>query len=123
VESAWVLTVAARILRTFRDSAARVNFLVTAGTDDARAFLGPLADEFLVFVDADRTVVRALGLDTLPAFVFVLEDGTVGASAQGWDARSWAQVADVIATTTAWSRPVLPVAGDPASFAGSPALG
>ena len=123
VESAWVLPTAARVLRSFRDAAVRVNFVVTADDADARAFLGPLADEFLVFVDPDRAAVKALGLDTLPAFVFVLEDGTVGASAEGWDARTWAHVADVIATTTSWSRPVLPIAGDPAPFAGSPALG
>jgi hypothetical protein len=123
VESAWALQTAARILRTFRGAAVRVNFVVTAGDDDARAFLGPLVDEFLVFVDPDRAVVRGLGLESLPAFVFVLEDGTVGASAEGWDPRTWAQVADTIASTTAWSRPVLPAAGDPAPFAGSPALG
>ena len=30
---------------------------------DARAFLGPLAEEFLVFLDPDRVAVKALGLD------------------------------------------------------------
>ena len=123
VESAWVLQTAARILRNFSDAAVRVNFVVTAEEADARAFLGPLAEEFLVFVDPDRAVVKALGLDALPAFVFVMEDGTVGAAAEGWDPRAWAKVSDLIATTTAWSRPLLPAAGDPAAFAGSPALG
>src|SRR5215216_7790388 len=61
-ESAWVLEVAARILREFRDAAVRVSWLVTADAADARAFLGPLADEFLTFTDPDRTAVKALGL-------------------------------------------------------------
>jgi hypothetical protein len=123
VESAWVLPVAARLLRSFSGAAARVNFLVTAPEADARAFLGPLADEFLVFVDPDRAVVKALGLEHLPAYVFLLEDGTVGASAEGWDPHAWAQVSDVIAETTSWSRPTPRVAGEPGAFAGSPALG
>jgi hypothetical protein len=123
VESAWILETAARVLRSFRGAAARVNFVVTADDVDARAFLGPLADEFLVFLDPDRAVVRALGLTRLPAFVFVQEDGTVTASAEGWDPQAWRQVAEVIASTTSWSRPVLPAAGDPAPFTGSPALG
>src|SRR5262249_6070536 len=42
-ESAWVLDVAARVLREFRDAAVRVGWLVTADADDTRAFLGPLA--------------------------------------------------------------------------------
>ena len=123
VESAWVLQPAARILRTFQDAAVRVSFLVTANADDARAFLGPLADEFLVFVDPDRAAVKALALTELPAFVFVLEEGTVGASAEGWDPRAWSAVAETIATTTAWKAPLVPIHGDPAAFAGSPALG
>lgn len=123
VESAWILETAARVLRGFRGAAARVNFVVTANADDARAFLGPLAEEFLVFTDPDRSVVKGLGLTELPAFVFVQEDGTVPASAEGWDPAAWRHVADVIATTTSWSRPVLPAPGDPPPFRGSNALG
>ncbi len=41
-ESSWVLKSAVRILEEFRGSHARVNFIVTADDDDARAFLGPL---------------------------------------------------------------------------------
>lgn len=123
VESAWVLPAAARILRTFAGASARVNFVVTAPEADARAFLGPLCEEFLVFVDPDRALVKALGLESLPAYVFLLEDGTIGASAEGWDAATWAKVSDVIADTTSWSRPVPRIAGEPAPFPGSPALG
>ena len=61
-ESSWVLRAATRVLEQFRSSHARINFVVTAGADDARAFLGPLADQFLVFCDADRSAVKAMGL-------------------------------------------------------------
>jgi hypothetical protein len=121
-ESAWVLDVAARIMRDLSDAAVRVNWIVTADADDARAFLGPLASEFLTFTDPDRAAVKALGLERLPAFVFILMDGTVAAATEGWDPVAWRKVADVIATAVKWSRPVIPEPGDPHPFEGSPAV-
>jgi len=121
-ESAWILETAARILRAFSGSDARVNFVLTCPVSEARSFLGPLADEFLVFCDPDRSFVKALGLGELPAFVFLRVDGTVQGAAEAWNATEWRKVADVIASTTAWSRPNLPVAGDPGPFHGTPAL-
>ncbi|NCX05031.1 MAG: hypothetical protein EBW68_04545, partial [Actinobacteria bacterium] len=47
-ESSWILETAARILRQFSGAAVRINFIVTCDASDARAFLGPYADEFLV---------------------------------------------------------------------------
>ncbi len=82
-ESSWILKTAARILEGLRGSDARVNLVVTSDADDARAFLGPYADEFLVFCDPDRATVRALGLSQLPAFVFVRVDGIVGGRGRG----------------------------------------
>src|SRR3954469_6639493 len=120
-ESSWVLDVAARIMREFSGAAVRVNWIVAADPDDARAFLGPLASEFLTFTDPDRAAVKALGLERLPAFVFILMDGTVAASAEGWDPAEWRKVADTIATAVKWSRPVIPEPGDPQAFEGSPA--
>jgi hypothetical protein len=122
-ESAWILDTAARILADFRGAAVRVNFLLTCGPEDAREFLGPLADEFLVFCDPDRIAVKALGLEALPAFVFVRIDGTVQAAAEGWAPLAWRDVAHTIAKATAWSSPVVPEDGDPAAYAGTPALG
>jgi hypothetical protein len=122
-ESSWILPTAARIMAAFQGAAVRVNFVVTCGPDEAKQFLGPLAEEFLVYCDPDRVAVKALGVDRLPAFVFLRIDGTVAAVAQGWDATEWRSVAREIATTTQWSAPDLPVSGDPTSFAGSPALG
>jgi hypothetical protein len=120
-ESSWILKTAARILEGLRGSDARVSLLVTADDTDAKAFLGPYADEFLVFGDPDRRTVRALGLSQLPAFVFVRVDGTVGAAAEGWNAAEWRQVAETIAAATSWLTPTIPIAADPGPFRGSPA--
>jgi hypothetical protein len=122
-ESSWILPTATRILEGFRGADARVNFVVTADERDTRAFLGPLVDDFLVFTDPDRAVVKALGLTELPAFVLVRVDGTVAAAAEGWTAASWRTVAREITALTAWRTPDLPVVGDPGPFHGSPALG
>lgn len=121
-ESAWILDTAARIMRQFYDSSARVNFVVTASAAEAEHFLGPLANEFLVFTDPDRVVVKQLGLSELPAFVFIRGDGTVPIAAEGWNAPSWRAVAESIATTVSWKIPLIPDANDPVAFRGSPAL-
>ena len=122
-ESAWILRTAMRILEGLRGSDARVNFLVTADERDARAFLGPLTQEFLVFLDPERLAVKALGLEQLPAFFFVRVDGTLHASAEGWSPPGWRAVAEAISEATAWRAPDIPLLGDPGPFHGSPALG
>jgi len=122
-ESSWILPTARRILEGLRGSDAQVNFLVTADEADARAFVGPLVKDFLVFVDPERELVKSLGLESLPAFVFIRVDGTVPAAAEGWDAAEWRAVANAIAEATAWKTPDIPLAGDPGPFRGTPALG
>ena len=122
-ESSWVLDPATRILQGFRDSSARVNLVVTSDAAGARSFLGPLADEYMVFCDPDRSLVRSLGLDQLPAFVFILSDGSIKASAQGWNPPEWKTVADAIAEVTSWLAPVVPGPNDPGAFQGTAALG
>ncbi|NNE11479.1 MAG: hypothetical protein HKN41_04455 [Ilumatobacter sp.] len=122
-ESSWVLKSAVRILEDFRDSHARVSFIVTGTEGDARAFLGPLTERFLVFCDPDRSIVKAMELAQLPAFAFVRVDRELVAKAEGWNGATWREVADAIAVTTRWNAPTIPAAGDPVPFAGSPALG
>lgn len=122
-ESSWVLDAAARILDGLRGASARVNLVVTGDAVDAKAFLGPLAEQFLVFCDPQRSFVRSLGLDQLPAFVFVRIDGTVQANAQGWNPVEWRAVAEAIADATSWLAPDVPGPRDPRAFAGTPALG
>ena len=122
-ESSWVLKPALRILDGLRGSSARVNLVVTGTVDETRRYLGPIADEFMAFADPDRAFVRSLGLSSLPAFVFVRVDGTVPAVAEGWNPVQWRAVAEAIAETTAWQAPMIPMAGDPNPFHGTPALG
>ncbi len=121
-ESSWILKTASRILAGFRGADVRVNFVVTCGPDDAKSFLGPLAEQFLVFCDPERAFVKSLGLAALPAFVFVAMDGTVPASAEGWNGTEWRAVADKIAIATAWAKQGIPAAADPVPFEGTPAL-
>jgi hypothetical protein len=122
-ESSWVLRSAVRILDDFRGADVRVNFVATCPPTDARLFFGPLTEQFMVFCDPDRVLVRSLGLDTLPAFVFIRLDGSIGAAAEGWNPEEWRAVAGAIAATTAWTRPTIPLASDPGPFRGTPALG
>ncbi len=121
-ESSWILKTASRILAGFRGADVRVNFVVTCDADDAKKFLGPLTEQFLVFCDPDRAFVKSLGLAELPAFVFVSMDGNVAASAEGWDGAQWRAVSDRIATATVWAKQSIPAAADPAPFKGTPAL-
>lgn len=122
-ESSWILRTATRILEELRGSHARINFIVTATADDTMQFLGPLAEQFLVFCDPDRTAVAAMQLNELPAFTFIRVDGVLAAKAEGWKPEAWEQVGDAIATVTKWSGLSLPAPGDPGPFAGSPAAG
>jgi hypothetical protein len=121
-ESSWILPTAVRILNQFRGADVRVNFIIACGADEARTFLGPLADEFLVFPDEDRSIIKALGLSELPAFVVIQTDGTIPANAQGWNAAEWKAVAEYITKITKWTPPAIPAPGDPGSFRGTPAL-
>jgi hypothetical protein len=122
-ESAWLLETSGRILTHFTGADCRVAFLVTAGADEARQFLGPWADRVLTFADPDRAAVRALGLDEVPAFVQVRGDRQVVASAQGWDPAEWRAVADSLAKAMSWSAPLIPLPADPSPYAGSAAAG
>jgi len=122
-ESSWVLKPATRILDAFRGADVRVNLVVTCGPEEATQFLGPLADDFMVFCDPDRSFVRGLGLATLPAFVFVKANGTVVDSAEGWVPTEWRRVARSIADNTAWTAPTIPLPNDPSAFHGTPAQG
>lgn len=122
-EAAWILQTARRVLNHFSGAAVRTNFILTCGPEEARQFLGPIADEILAFCDPNRVFIKALGLEELPAFVLLRSDVTVAASAQGWNATEWQKVADAIAELTSWTSTHLPAAGDPGSFKGTPALG
>ncbi len=121
-ESAWLLGTAGRILETYADADCRVGFVVTGTVDEARAFVGPWATRLLAFADADRAFVKAVGLERLPALLHVNLQGRLAGAAEGWRPDEWRAVLANLSRVMSWSRPVLPAAGDPAPFEGSPAL-
>ncbi len=122
-QSAWLLKTAARVLETFDQADCRVAFVVAgANADESREFLGPFATRILTFPDVDRSIVKALALEQLPALVHITNDGSVVNAAQGWDASEWQTVTDVVASMNHWTGPVLPGVGDPGNFSGTPAI-
>lgn len=122
-ESAWLLETAGRVLMHFTGADCRVAFIVTGTADEARQFLGPWADKVLTFADPDRAVVKALGLNELPAFVQIRGDRHVAGVAEGWDPLEWRAVANGLAKNMSWSAPLIPRYGDPSPYAGSSAAG
>lgn len=120
-ESAWILPTALRIVKTFEQADCRVAFLVTADADDCRRFLGPWADSVLTFADDERSAVKSLGLERLPAIVHLAMDGSVVNASEGWDPHGWRNVTETLAKIMQWSAPVIPLSKDPGPFVGSPA--
>ena len=118
-QSAWILSTAARILDDFVGADCRVGWLVASDADDARAFLGPLADRYLTLIDPDRAVVRGLGLERLPAFVHIRQDLAVVGASEGWHPPEWHSIAANLGKIMSWSHPLVPVPGDPSPFEGS----
>ena len=123
LESSWIIGTAARILRRYAEADVRVAFAVTCSPAEARQFMGPLAEEFLVFVDEDRAVTKAFGLERLPAFVHVNQHHQVEVAAEGWDPEAWKVVAENLSDRMDWTVPLIPDNGDPSAFAGTPAAG
>lgn len=121
-ESSWLLTTAGRILDIFRGADCRVGWLVTAEEGDARQFLGPWAEQFLTLLDPNRSLVKSIGLERLPALVHIRQDLSVAGVAEGWQPRQWQTVTDHLGDVMSWSKPRLPSPGDPSPFQGSPAL-
>jgi hypothetical protein len=77
----------------------------------------------LVYVDPDRSFVKACGLEQLPALVHIRQNRQLEGAAEGWQPEAWRRVVSMVAQDMWWSKPVVPAAGDPAPYPGSPALG
>jgi hypothetical protein len=121
-ESAWVLETAGRVLDHYSPADVRVGWLATTDEEGCRQFLGPWADRFLTFPDPDREAVSALGLERLPALLYIRSDGSLSV-VNGWDPAPWRAVAHQMSNDLAWSRPILPQPGDPTPYAGTDAKG
>ena len=84
-EAAEWIPVARRIFDVLGDSDCRTAYVVTGTRMIAQRILGEEEQRQATFVDPDRTLVKSLGLERLPAFVFLRQDTTVGAASEGWD--------------------------------------
>ena len=122
-ESAWLIETAGRILVQYSAADCRVGWVVTGTADEAREFLGPWAERLLTFADPERTLVTACAIDALPALVHFNTAGQLEGAAEGWDPDAWRKVTDRLSRLMSWSRPLIPVAGDPAPYEGAPAGG
>ncbi|MEZ5266113.1 MAG: hypothetical protein R2755_30975 [Acidimicrobiales bacterium] len=122
-ESSWILETAGRILESFRGASVRTCFVVTGTIDEAKQFCGPWVDRVLVYADPDRAFVKAAELEALPALVHLRQNRHFGGVAQGWEPAEWKAVVDQVARERHWTKVVLPAAGDPGAYPGSPALG
>lgn len=117
-EAAPYVPLGQRALDVFRGADCRAAFVVTGGEATARKLLAKAADDLLVFLDPERTLVKSLGLARLPAFVHVKADGTLADAAEGWDPPAWHRVAEGLGKTMSWSNPVYPMPSDPPPFEG-----
>lgn len=119
LESSWILPPAIRILSRYKEADVRCAFLVAGTADEARRFLGPLAEEFLVFTDPDRVAVKGLGCATLPAFLHLNQHHQVEVAAEGWNPDEWREVAENLSDRMDWTVPLIPDVGDPSPFHGT----
>lgn len=122
-ESSWILEPARRILFEYDGADCRPAWIVTADEDDAKEFLGPLANEYMTFTDPDRNAVKAFELESLPALVHVGTNLEIAGSAEGWNPSAWRAVTHTLSDMMYWHRPNVPEPNDPLPFVGSPALG
>ena len=122
-ESAWLLPTVSRIFRVYAEADCRVAITVTCTPEEAVQFLGPYAKEFLTFADPDRSFVRALGVERLPALVHIRQDLSVANAAEGWDPETWRALTDNLSVAMSWTRPTIPGPSDPGPYPGTPALG
>ena len=122
-ESAWILPTATHVLSVFAEADCRTAWLVAGTPAECRMFLGPWSREILTFSDPDRTAIKGFGLERLPAFVHLAQDGSIVSAAEGWKPTEWKAAADKLADIMSWEAPLIPRVSDPGPFEGTPAAG
>ena len=120
VRSRWIVPTAARVLFEYEQADCRVAWLVAGEAADARKLLGRWATDIMTFVDPDLTAIKGFGIQTLPAIVHVSMDLTIVNAIEGWDPMAWRELATELSRRMSWSRPHIPVPGDPGAFDGTP---
>lgn len=121
VRSKWIVPTAARVLLEYEQADCRVAWLVSGGdASDARRLLGRWATEITTLVDPELTATKGFGLETLPAIVHLGMNLGIVNWVEGWDPGGWRTLTNELSRQMKWSRPHIPVAGDPGPFAGAP---
>jgi hypothetical protein len=120
VRSRWIVPTAVRVLFEYEQADCRVAWLVAGDAADARKLLGRWAKDIMTFVDPDLTAIKGFGVTTLPAIVHVGMDLEIVNSVEGWDPMAWRALTMELSRRMSWSRPHIPVAGDPGPFDGAP---
>jgi hypothetical protein len=120
VRSRWIVPTAARVLTEYEQADCRVAWLVAGDAVDARKFLGRWATDIMTYVDPGLTAMKGFGLASLPAIVHLGQDGTIVNAVEGWDPPEWHALTAELSRLMRWSRPHIPVEGDPGPFAGAP---
>ncbi len=117
-QSSWILDTAVRIFRHFQPADIRVGWICTGDVEATKAFLGPLAEEFLTISDPKAELCKELGIGVLPSLVHIRVDGFTQ-HADSWDPQVWTKVTDWVATIAAWSKINLGVGPDPVAYEGT----
>ena len=117
--AAWI-PVGRRIFATLGDADCKCAFVVAGSDEIARRLLGPVERDVMTFVDPDLALVSSLGLERLPALVFLRQDTSLVAAAEGWDPTEWQRVVRQVAKAMAWTVPIVQGTGDPAKTEGWP---
>jgi hypothetical protein len=112
-EASAYIPVARRIFATFGDSDLTCAYVVTGAAEVARRILGDQEARELTFVDPDHALVASLGLERLPALVYLRQDTSVGAAAEGWTPTEWQRAVREMAKAMAWTFPEIAGAGGP----------
>ncbi|MDQ6728562.1 MAG: hypothetical protein M3066_20730 [Actinomycetota bacterium] len=120
VRSRWIVPTAARVLTEYEQADCRVAWLVAGDAADARKFLGRWATDIMTFADPALTAIKGFGLASLPAIVHLGQDGTIVNAVEGWDPPEWHALTGELSRLMRWSKPHIPVEGDPGPFAGAP---
>ena len=119
-EGTSFLGIVDRIFATFGDSDVRTIICVPTTPAIAKRILGADVDNYLVWCDPERAFVDSLGLERLPAFVYLRLDTTLAGAAQGWRPSEWQKLDDKIARNEHWTSPIVSGQGDPSPTPGWP---
>ena len=106
-EAKEIIPVAEHIFKTFGDSDAKCAFLVPGNEDVAKRLIEMTTIETLCFLDPDFKICDALGINKAPSLVYINQDTSVAALAEGYDFDSWVETTNKIAKSLRWTSPTL----------------